>query len=229
MVLQLGTAFTDVVLGVRCVGCGHPGRLCCPVCRSELEAVPMSVTTAAAVPTTAVADYAGVARSALSAYKEHGVRALDRPLGAALGRAIDAAFAAMTASAPGTLDLPVVVPVPASRAALRRRGFAPVEQLARVAVRQCGLTRLTVVPAVRYRRLVRDQAGLSASERHRNVAGAFTVKASRVRQVRGRPVIVVDDVITTGATIAELIKVLRGVGSGPVAVAVVAATRDHSS
>jgi predicted amidophosphoribosyltransferase len=98
------------------------------------------------------------------------------------------------------------------------------------AVRELRARRLRVrcLDVLRQTRRVADQSTLTATERLANLAGALT--ASRPASVRGRRLLIVDDVITTGATLAEAARALRAAGADVLAVAVVAATirdRDH--
>ncbi len=75
--------------------------------------------------------------------------------------------------------------------------------------------------------MVRDQAGLTAEARAGNLAGALVVRKARAPLVCDRRVVLVDDIITTGATLAEAARSLRTVGAEPVAAAVIAATQRH--
>jgi len=117
--------------------------------------------------------------------------------------------------APGT----VVVAVPLHRRRLRRRGFQPAALLARSLARR---HRLPLRPALLHR--VRDdpsQTGLTRAERRRNVSGAFaTAHAARAP----RSVWLVDDVVTTGATLAEATRVLAAAGAREVSAFCVART-----
>ena len=81
---------------------------------------------------------------------------------------------------------------------------------------------LRVAPVLRHARTVRDQAGLAAAARRENMAGALQV--SSARRVTGRPCIVVDDVLTTGATAGEAARALRASGARVMAVSVVSVT-----
>jgi predicted amidophosphoribosyltransferase len=121
-----------------------------------------------------------------------------------------------------------VVPVPSSRAGRRRRGADVVRRLADRALRQVAGSPdggdLVLLPVLRVRRPVRDQSGLGARARAGNVAGAFAARRGSSGHLQGRPVLVVDDVLTTGATVAEAVRVLREQGAQVVGVAAAAAT-----
>jgi predicted amidophosphoribosyltransferase len=117
------------------------------------------------------------------------------------------------------------VPVPSSAAALRARGRDHVRELARCAVaelRVCGVDAGSARVLLRRGR-VRDSAGLSSVQRRVNLAGTFAVR----RDVPAGPLVLVDDVVTTGATLTEAAAVLtsaRRPDDAPVLAAVVAAT-----
>jgi ComF family protein len=110
-----------------------------------------------------------------------------------------------------------LVPVPLHRARVRRRGFAPAAVLARA------LARERRVPALAALRRVRDtpsQTGLDAAGRRRNVAGAFAAS----RALPGPTLWLVDDVVTTGATLGEAARALRAAGAARVAAVCLART-----
>ncbi len=112
----------------------------------------------------------------------------------------------------------VLVPVPLHAKRERQRGFNQAEQIARRLARRAGLR--VVSRALIRNRDTATQTGLSAAARRRNVAGAFSVKSPR--QLRDTPVILVDDVYTTGATTRACAHVLRLAGAPGVRVLTVA-------
>lgn len=202
----------DLVLPRLCAGCCAPGAALCAAC-CRLLGPPFATRPDPCPPglprLMAASAYDGAVRAALLAHKEQGRRSLSRPLGAALGRAV------------AGLDPPlgvVLVPVPSSRAAVRARGADHARRLAAAAARQLpgSRARPLLVPA----RPVADQSGLGARERAANLADALRAR----HPLHGLAVVVVDDVVTTGATLAEAVRALRAAGADVRGAAVVAAT-----
>ena len=153
--------------------------------------------------------YAGARRNAIVAVKEHGRADLIRPLGAALDGGL------RRLQAWGVLDTPTtVVPAPTRRLAARRRGGDPVTRMARAATAEN--RGATVVSALRMTAMVRDSVGLSSAARLRNIAGRVRLCGAPERLVGD--VLVVDDIVTTGATAAESVHVLQTSGARVVAV-----------
>jgi ComF family protein len=124
-----------------------------------------------------------------------------------------AVFAAAAMAAAGGEfwpDAPVLVPVPLHRFRQWRRGYNQSAELAR---RLGHLLGLDFAPDLVHRkRHTRQQVGLNADQRRRNVAGAFSVDAGAVGRWAGRPLVLVDDVMTTGATVSALTRALRRSG-----------------
>lgn len=225
-------AFLDLMLGSRCAVCGDPGAVLCPTCRRTL---PRRAVTCWPTPRPpglarpiAVGDYEGPLKLMINAHKEQQRFALAGPLGELL--AISAlAHAGRPARSAGAGRPVLLVPVPSRRSVVRSRGHDPLLRVARAAASSL---RSHGVPAgvARWLRTVRaaqDQAGLGAAARSRNLAGsmAATRSARRVLAPPAPLVLVVDDVITTGATVREAQRALEEAGVGVAGIATVAATR----
>lgn len=105
----------------------------------------------------------------------------------------------------------LLVPVPSARGAVRARGHDPARRIALAAageLRRTG-TPARVVAVLRQRRWVADQSGLNSRERLDNLAGALEVVAGGVRLLGGGPVVLVDDLMTTGASLREAARAVR--------------------
>ncbi|MEO7982095.1 MAG: ComF family protein [Sporichthyaceae bacterium] len=227
-VLTVLRSLLDLVLPATCAGCGAAETSWCPDCATTLRGPARRAAPdpgpADLPPTWAVAGYAGAVRAAVVAHKEHGVLALTRPLGAALALAVRAA-AVRSGAVPDGRPL-ALVPAPSRAAAVRERGRDPTLRLAEAAaavLRGDGRP-VVVAPVLRMRRSARDQAGLGRGARAANLAGAVRVARGSRARLRDHAVLLVDDVVTTGATLAECATVLRDDGSLVAAAAVVAAT-----
>ena len=130
----------------------------------------------------------------------------------------------LTEQVPLQLDHDLIVPIPLHRDRLRWRGFNQALPLAHAIGR---LGALPVDPFVLARcRSTPPQVGLGASDRRRNVRGAFVVRHRE--RVRNRSVLLVDDVMTTGATAHECARVLRAAGARHVDALVLARALDPS-
>lgn len=217
---------------VDCAGCGLADTTLCSGCRRLVDGPARPVPVALPVPVHACASYAGPVSRIVVAWKDRGRQDLTAALAPALARAVAATVdAAVDAAAPGAGRVagragPVVlVPVPSSARACRERGADVAACLAAAAARRLRARGLPVraVPLLRQQRRVSDQAGLGATGRAANVAGAFARRRGR-RLPAGAAVVVVDDVVTTGASAAEAVRVLRLHDAAVLGVAAVAWT-----
>ncbi|WP_439543758.1 ComF family protein [Hyphomicrobium sp.] len=119
----------------------------------------------------------------------------------------------------------IVVPVPLARTRLLMRRFNQAAILAREVARVSGLRYEPMV--LERTRATTSQIGLSRGERQRNVAGAFAVPKRRAEAVRGRRVLLIDDVVTTGSTVAACARALSRVGAAQVDVLALAIVADR--
>ena len=104
----------------------------------------------------------------------------------------------------------VVVPAPLTRAALFHRGYNQAEELARVVASELRLKLETRL--LKKIRATQPQALLTEKKRRENLLGAFACDPRRVRKLNGAPILLIDDVITTGSTISECARTLHDAG-----------------
>lgn len=177
------------------------------------------------------AAYADEVRAILLAHKERGALRLAQPLGAVLAGTVRAATAraAVRSGGAGAGQRPLVlVPVPSARRAVAGRGHDPVRRMALAAAGELrGDGRpARVVTALRQRRAVADQTGLTAGQRLANLRGALEAAPGSGGLLDGAEVVLVDDLMTTGASLVEASRAVVTV-TGRVPVAVVVAVRSR--
>ena len=195
----------DVLLPPTCPGCGREGEIICGRCRTTLTrrvnepaGVPLGLPTK--VPPGIVqlewcAAYNGPARACLHALKYDGERRLVQPLAEIM--------AERWARAGVGGDVIAYVPVHAARK--KQRGFDQAELLARAVAARL---RLSVVPAVRRATKTTAQHALGRGARARNVGHAFAADLRYADAIRGSWIVLIDDLTTTGATLAGCAAVL---------------------
>jgi ComF family protein len=182
-----------LVMPVECAGCGDPGRALCAACAAHLVPLPVMRSTPGGISAVTALRYEDVVRRVILSLKEQHrtdvAAALARPLAAALSKA----------TPPGsTVEF---VPVPGSRDGYRRRGYHPVVLL----LRKAGHAPSRVL---RTRRRTSTQKTLGVADRAANLSGAFAAR----RPLGGRTFLIVDDVLTTGATLDEAARALSEAG-----------------
>lgn len=222
---SLWRALLGLLFQERCCGCRQwGGAALCPACDAAWPVLSGPVCARCALPlageacracerhaplyrhAVAAGAYTGVVREALHALKYRGQRAAAGPLAERVARSPN--FPA------GDW---LVVPVPLTAKRRRERGFNQAALLGRAIAR---LRRLPYADALARTVETTPQHGLSRDARQRNLAGAFACR----KPVSGRRVLLVDDVLTTGATVDAAAEVLLAAGAVEVAIAVVGRT-----
>ena len=185
-----------VLLPIDCAGCGAADRSVCAACLATLDVPPIVSRTAGGLPVRSVAAYEGALRALLIALKEQDRTDVATPLARRLAPLLP----------PG---LPLVA-VPPSPAAWRRRGYDPVRLL----------VRRPTLRVLRVARQTEAQKSLGVDERAANRAGSLRA----TRSLAGLRVVIVDDVVTTGATLDEAARAIQSAGGEVDHVVTLAAT-----
>lgn len=206
MTRLLATA-RDLFLPRSCAGCDRPGSWWCPGCAAAGTPLPQARQVAPGMVAVGAVEYAGPARRAVLAHKNGQVRGLRPVLAGWLAAAADD-----LGVRPGT----VLVPMPPTRRSRRARGFDPVRD---VTVATAASRDLVVVSALRWARQPQPQKQLGRQARAANVHGRMAGT-----WLPGR-VVLVDDVLTTGATLAEARRALQASGSRVAGAVVMCYTR----
>ncbi|MHA6667397.1 ComF family protein [Homoserinimonas sp. A447] len=196
-----------VLMPIDCAGCAGPDRALCAGCRIRLAPDPAWHRLPDGTPVVSALDYSGTVRQVILALKEQGRTDVAGALAAPLRSALHAAAA--LAEVPS----PELALVPPSRSSFRRRGYDPVALL----VRKAGFASSAVL---RPSRSTLQQKSLNLESRSVNLAGSLYA----VSALGGRTFILVDDVMTTGATLSEASRAIREAGGQVVCAATLAHT-----
>jgi len=224
---SVASAALDLAFPAVCAGCGREGEPLCPSCCPSLDArldlrggTPIGLPADLPAPLLQLewcAPFAGPARAALHQLKYAGERRLAVPLGEAVARRWSRVGVGAS----------LVVPVPVHAARERERGY---DQAALIAEAAASRLRMPFVHALERHRATVAQFELGRDERSSNVSGAFRLRsqagaADASAGVAGRWVLLIDDVVTTGATLAACAETLEGAGA--VAVSAIAVARER--
>lgn len=181
-------------------GCGRVDHRFCGDCLKELERFPLDSRTASAQPLHGLAStgiYDGILGQAIRAFKYDGVMDLDKPLAERLKRAC--------AQTHWPIDL--IVPVPLAKKRLNERGYNQSEMLGACLSQDRGIPCRSGL--LRRIRETDQQARLSSERRMANVRDAFEASDA----VKELSILLIDDVVTTGSTLNECARALKGAGA----------------
>lgn len=184
----------DLIFPSRCAICDCSGKNLCDSCRNTIELEPKEFSLSGLEVIT-VTNYNQEISKLLVALKEKGQSALIKDLAEMLDSALE--------KIPITESPSFLVPAPSRPANFSKRGFHPMLLLAQAVSKRN--SRLKVLNALRFAREVKDQVGLTASERIANLNSSMSLN----QQVAGKVCYLLDDVVTTGATALEAARVLR--------------------
>lgn len=194
-----------VLFPERCVGCNIEGTVFCKNCR--LETRESGKETFSPPSLDALWHYGnydhGLLRKALRRFKYHGTEGLAEPFGEMLCELLRES--GLTFSAYETL----LLPIPLSPERLRERGYNQAELLTKMLSQNLSLPLETgLLQKIRH---TPSQTGLSQRERIQNVRNSFAL--STPEKIRGKTILLVDDISTTGATLSEAARILKEAGA----------------
>lgn len=209
-------AILDLFFPPKCAFCGRIGiHGVCPACEASLPRMETALREGAGFGRCAVPlRYEGIVRDSFLRYKFHGRRAAAEGYGPILARCV-------AEELPGEFD--VVTWAPVSDKRYRQRGYDQAYLLARAAAKAWETKPVAML------RKARDnppQSGLSASERRGNVIDIY--EAIAPEKIRNARILLVDDIITTGSTLGECARVLKGAGAASVVCACLASASPES-
>ncbi|MCL2736825.1 MAG: hypothetical protein FWD75_09410 [Propionibacteriaceae bacterium] len=217
-------AAVDLLLQGTCPGCARPGRGVCPTCVRAMMAGRVGPRDRAGIdlPLWCAGDYEPPVPRVVSQAKDHhrwdGIEILGTRLAFAVAALAD------------HLRLPpqgCLVPFPSTRASVEARGLDVTGAIVRAAarrLRRVGMD-MEVSDMLVHVRRVQDQSGLTSDQRHANLEGALEARSHGCRGW----IVLVDDVVTTGASMTEGLRALREAHLHPVGLGSVAATVLHNT
>ena len=212
-------AAADLLVQGACPGCGRPGRGVCPDCTLEVMSGRPGPRERGGIslPLWSAGEYVDPLRRIISRAKDHHRWDAIALLGRRLGFAVAGIADELHLTGPG-----ILLPIPSKPSAVRERGLDFTQALARQASRclvHVGMT-TTVHPVLTHRRAVQDQGDLTSEQRSENLERSLMMG----KLPMNRWILLVDDVVTTGATLRESVRAVREAGRSPVGMATVAAT-----
>jgi predicted amidophosphoribosyltransferase len=198
--MRLISEFNSLLFPTRCFGCRELGFAICSQCRKLWNPHPYTsqiskLTVFSAVP------YSVVAKNILLSAKEQNIKSADKLVLNAMKAALVELFRKYPSCA--------LIPIPSRSSSNRRRGRDFINQMANSLAKQMGVG---VLPLLEHQRKIRDQSKLGRLGRSENLAMALGVKSEFQGNYFGEQVVILDDLLTTGATINEANRALTKAG-----------------
>ena len=198
--MRLFSDFNFLLFPTRCFGCRELGYSICSKCRKHCnphlyQSQVSGLAVYSAIP------YSPVAKNLLLAAKEQSIKSADQLVLTAMKIALHETFHRHSSCA--------LVPIPSGRSANRRRGREFINEMAISVASDFGVA---VLPLLEHQRIVRDQSKLNISSRRENLAMALSIKPEFLGKYSGEKVVILDDLLTTGATINEANRALTKAG-----------------
>ena len=198
----------EIIFPSRCIGCSRLGLSICSECRKQWHPhiyLREIVWHNENFPVISSVEYSSIASKVLLSAKESQIKSADDLIISGLNHSLKLFTNRFGAG--------VLVPIPSRKAANRKRGRDFMQEITSQVAKQLDLPCL---PMLTHIRKVRDQSQLNLTDRSTNIFGAYSVShdSSRLDVAwNNRPkIIVIDDLITTGATLAEAVRALRTAG-----------------
>lgn len=195
--MQFLATLNELIFPIRCISCGQLGLSICSQCRrgwnphEYLTHLPNLIVTAS-VP------YSPIAQKILLAAKESQIKTADELVSGAISHGIEMFLRSERCD--------FLVPIPSRATVVRKRGRQFINDMAQESSQRF---QLPVIELLTHTRKVRDQSGLHLKERWNNLEGAFVV--TKKQQALGKALLI-DDLVTTGATLSEAARALRYAG-----------------
>jgi ComF family protein len=202
--VELFEDLLNLLLPSNCVICNVSGSNLCEICHENLKLKSRKVSRLA-ISGFATSEYSAETAKLISEFKESHQTSIASVMATAM-------FDALV-----NFDLQncVLVPIPSKRESFATRGFEPAALLSNALARRVAKNRnllLPVVKALSYNSAVSDQASLNGKDRRTNLIGSMTATKASSRLASAAKVILIDDIVTTGASLTEAKRCLENIG-----------------
>ena len=216
--MELFGNLNELIFPERCTACNALGFSICPECRRKWNLhryiTIVGKTFDNQIQVTSSVIYSTIAQKILLSAKESHIKRADQLVSEAIRHS--------TLNILRNVEIDLLVPIPSRPKAVRKRGRQFIYEITEPISIEFNIP---IAPILRHTRSVRDQSGLHHNERWNNLQDAFVVDA---KQLSGQKALLVDDLVTTGATLCEAARALRYAGIeviGAVTAAVALATK----